>query len=149
MRLLIRFLRDTFELYQSDDTIKGDIIQIKGTDYKIDDNSKSNEGFLGFFDWLRKSQTEIIGIRLCFFEHQAYNSVLVNFPYVQSSFENKCMEIFFTDNIYNFDLSGDQDFTNNYVYISSNGDYLFTFPLDFLKKEELDSLLLYCKHIYL
>jgi hypothetical protein len=123
------------------------ILNLKNVSYTMDTTSKNNDGFIGFFDWLRNNNGLITGIRLCFFEHQLYNEYLIKFPYVKPSFENKCMEILFEGNTYNADLSGDQDFINNYVYESANGEYLFTFGLDHLTEEELNSLLQYCEKI--
>lgn len=143
--LIIRFLNSLFELYYSGNIISNDILNLKGVSYTMDVNSKENKGFIGFFDWLRNDSGLIKGIRLCFFEHQAYNSFLIKFSYVRPSFENKCMEILFEGDTYNFELSGDQDFTNNYVYESANGEYLFTFGLDHLTKKELSSLMEFCE----
>jgi len=97
------------------------------------------------FDWLRKDERTIIGIRTCFFEHQEYNALLEKFKYTKSTYGEKFIEILFTTEGYNPLLSGDQDFTNNYVYTSDNGDYLFTFGLDHLTEYELNSLLKHCE----
>ena len=145
--LIIRFLNNLFELYYSNNIITTNILKLKGVAYTMDANSKENNGFIGFFDWLRNDNSIINGVRLCFFEHQAYNSFLIKLPYVRPSFDNKCMEILFEGNSYNPELSGDQDFSNNYVYESMNGEYLFTFGLDHLSEEELNNILTYCKAI--
>jgi hypothetical protein len=107
--------------------------------------SKENEGFIGFFDWLRLDEFTIIGIRICYFEDLLYNEILLKFPYVIPTFENKCMEILFKGDRYISELSGDQDFTNNYVYQSQAKDFIFTFGLDHLKENELSSLLENCE----
>ncbi len=145
--LIIRFLNTLFQMYYLNDTVTRNNLIIKDVNFIIDSNSKKNEGFIGFFDWLRKDKETIIGIRTSFFEHQEYNKFLVNLPYVNPTFDNKCMEIMFEDTSYNFDLSDDQDSTNNYVYKSDSGEYLFTFGLDNLTEQELNKLLNYCKKI--
>jgi len=145
--LILRFLNDLFELYYVSNIIHANILRLKGINYILDTNSKESEGFIGFFDWLRNDNRQIKGLRLCFFEHQGYNNYLINFPYVKPSFDNKCIEILFEGSTFNIDLSGDQDFTNNYVYESERGEYLFTFGLDHLSQEELNSLLIYCEVI--
>jgi hypothetical protein len=109
--------------------------------------SKENKGFIGFFDWLRKDKSTIVGLRICYFEHQLYNEILIQYPYINPVFENKCMELLFEGDTYDPNLSGDEDFTNNYVYQSEHGDFLFTFGLDHLTNEELSGLLKYCEVI--
>ena len=111
----------------------------------MDKISKESEGFVGFFDWLRLTESQIVGIRICYLEDLPYNQILQQFPYVVPTFENKCMEILFEGNSYNFELSGDQDFTNNFVYKSENNGNLFTFGLDHLTEQEIESLLQYCE----
>ncbi|MBO9592713.1 MAG: hypothetical protein J7599_07355 [Niabella sp.] len=122
-------------------------MKIENIFYSKDFDSKENEGFIGFFDWLRKSDSDITGIRLCYFEHHGYNEALKRYPYVKPANEGKWMEILFENNEYNPDLSGDQDFTNNYVYKSDTNSYLFTFGLDHLTKKELNSLSKFCEVI--
>lgn len=124
-----------------------DTINICNIIYHKDSESKENEGFIGFFDWLRKSETEIIGIRLCYFEHHAYNDLLKKFPYVNIANEGKWIELLFKNQPYDFDLSGDQDFSNTYVYKSEGEEYLFTFGLDYLTKDELNSLQEYYEEV--
>jgi len=143
--LIINFLTNLFNLYYCNSIIMSDVIKIDRLNYIIDSDSKSNEGFIGFFDWLRIDVNTIVGIRLCFFENQWYNDFLIKLAYVVPTFENKCIEVLFEEYTYDSNLSGDQDFTNNYVYKSQKGEYLFTFGLDHLSEGELNSLLKYCK----
>ena len=76
---------------------------------------------------------------MCFFEHHGYNELFRKLPYVKSSFDENCIEIPFNEDTYNADLSGDQDFSQNYIYKSVN-DYLVTFNLDHLTEKEFESL---------
>ncbi|NSL88296.1 hypothetical protein ECE50_015760 [Chitinophaga sp. Mgbs1] len=108
---------------------------------------QKSEGFTGFFDWLRIDQETIVGIRMSFFDDLPYNSILLSKPYVKGVFENKSVELLFREGNVDFDLSGDQDFTNNYVYESANGEYLFTFGVDHLTGNELNILISYCQEI--
>lgn len=136
--LLFCFLASGYKLFDKDIQISDQLI-IDGVTYNLEPQSRESEGFIGFFDWLRKDQDNIIGLRLCFFQHHGYNDLFVQFPYVKATFGGKCLEIEFTEDVYNEDLSGDQDFTQNYVYKSNEG-YLVTFNLDHLSKGELESL---------
>ena len=117
---------------------------IYNNEYWSDIDSKVNNGFLGFFDWLRVDKNTIMGLRLCFFEHQYYNNLLQSFSYVHPTFDHRCMELYFAGDTYDPNLSDDQDFTNNYVFRAKNNEYLFTFGLDHLTIDELDSLIKYC-----
>lgn len=143
--LIVHFLRNMFKLYYVDNIVSSDELTINDATYKKELNSKDNEGFIGFFDWLRADDVAIVGIRICYFESQSYNELLKSFPYIRPTFNGKCMELLFEGDTYNSDLSGDQDFTNNYVFKSEGGDYLFTFGLDHLMDKELSSLLKYCE----
>lgn len=146
--LIILFLNNIFKLYYSHTLKLSDAIKIENNIYTKDSDSKKNEGFIGFFDWLRKTESEIVGIRFCYFDHHIYNSLLKKLPYVSITNKGKWIEILFKDDeSYIHDLSGDQDFTNNYVYESESGQFLFTFGLDHLTEQELGSLLAYCEVI--
>lgn len=145
--LIICFLEQTFKLLYSSYMLTDNVLFINDKHYEVDNNSKENQGFLGFFDWLRIDESTIVGIRISYLEHQLYNEILMQYPYVIPTFGNRCMEIFFKKNIYIPSISGDQDFTNNYVYKSRTEDYLFTFGLDHLTDEELKSLLSNCEII--
>lgn len=139
--LIIILNKKTFSLYITFETV-GESIIINDKKYIKDANSLANEGFIGFFDWLRKDSSTITGIRLCYFEHQGYNQILQSFPFATSCLNyNQCFEILFEGDSYNSELSGDQDFSNNYVFISEDKDYLLTFGIDKLTKAEIDSLL--------
>jgi len=145
--LIILFLKNIFKLYYSSTLVLTDCLKLGGNLYSKDFESSKYDGFIGFFDWLRKSESEIIGIRLCYFEHHMYNNLLHELPYINITYEGKWIEILFENETYDYDLSGDQDFTNNYVYESATGEYLFTFGLDHLTERELSSLLAYCEII--
>jgi len=143
--LIIQFLNSCFQLYYLDHIISPDLLEINNIQYIKDKNSKVSKGFLGFFDWLRLTESKIVGIRICYLEDQPYNRLLQRYPYVTPTFNCRCMEILFEGETYDFNLSGDQDFSNNYVYNSESGSYLFTFGLDHLTKEETNSVLQYCE----
>ena len=145
--LLILFIENAFKLFLCKSIYINDFIILKNKSYKIDSTSKSNEGFIGFFDWLRTNEETIVGIRLNFFDDLNYCNVLINKSFVKSVFENRSIELMFKGEYFNYDLSGDQDFTNNYVYESEDGDYIFTFGLDHLTEDEFISLQEYCEVI--
>lgn len=98
---------------------------------------------MGFFDWLRSDENTIIGIRICFFDYQIINPILKQCANAKISNDEKYIELLFAGKEYDPTLSGDQDFTNNYIYKSNEDDYLFTFGLDHLTENELKSLLNY------
>lgn len=141
---IILFLQNAFKLYYRYDTTVSDLLQINNIDFFMDDRSKELDGFIGFFDWLRKNNHTIVGIRTCFFD-QMYNNLLASFNYTNPTFDGMCIEVLFTDAEYDSSLSGDQDFTHNYVYKSTGEEYLFTFKTDWLTDEELRGLLQHCE----
>ena len=144
--LIIQILKDIFKLFYCDTIVtESDILNVDNEIYKIDFNSRENKGYIGFFDWLRLDENKIVGIRTCYFEDLPYNKFLSTYKYVVSSHNGMCMEILFSNENYDVELSGDQDFTNNYVYSSNSGNYLLTFGLDHLENKELELLIKICK----
>jgi len=145
--LLILFLENSFKLFLCKSLIINDIIIIHNKSFKMDEISKKNEGFIGFFDWLRISEEDIVGIRMFFFDDLAYTASLLEKSYVKGVFDNRSIEILFKGDSFDLDLSGDQDFTENYVYKSDTGEYLIMFRLDHLTENEFHSLLAFCEVI--
>lgn len=141
--LVVQLLNSSFNLFYFDSVISKEFLTVKGEKYNIDISSKHASGFVGFFDWLRSDANSIVGIRISFFSNLPYNEILKKYSYVTASNNDLCMEILFSNNKYIPELSGDQDFGNNYVYNSSLGNYLFTFPLDHLLPDELRGLTKY------
>ena len=90
--LIVHFLRSLFKLYYTDKMVYSEKLIIYNKEYWNDIDSKANNGFLGFFDWLRVDKNAIMGLRLCFFEHQYYNNLLQSFSYVHPTFDHRCME---------------------------------------------------------
>lgn len=142
--LIVHFLKSMYRLYYVNKIISTDILKIDGVFYNKDSSSKQNDGFIVFFDWLRADEQIIVGIRICYFENLPYNKLLMSLPYMRPTFESKCVELLFGESAYPPDISGDQDFTNNYVFKSEGDEYLFTFGLDHLTDKELNCLLKYC-----
>lgn len=139
--LIIRFLDHDFILYYVENGINIDTIVIDQVKFSKDKDSIDLNGFIGFFDWLRSEPSNIIGVRTCYFEHTPYFKLVERFPYIKTSFENRCMELLFENSIYRPELCDDQDSTNNYVFRSnSNNELLFTFSLDGLTESELSLL---------
>jgi hypothetical protein len=145
--LIVRLLIDGFRLYYIKEIISSDTFKIGNVIYSKDLNSKENEGFIGFYDWLRSDEFTIVGVRICYFEHQSYNELLKTLPYLRPTFGGKCLELLFREEAYIPELSGDQDFTNNYVFKSKQGDCLLTFGLDHMTDKELSSLMSYSEVI--
>lgn len=142
--LLIVFSKNTFKLFYLKQFYSTDVVTVEGKKYTIDSQSKENNAFIGFYDWLRSKDAQLVGVRMCFFEHHGYNKFLEQLSNVQPTFDGRCMELMFGNEEYKPEISGDQDFGNNYVYVSNDDEYLITFSTDHLDMQELDSLLSYC-----
>lgn len=145
--LIILISNNSHKLYYSQELILSDSLIIYKNEYISEEGSKKSNGFIGFFDWLRLDSESIVGVRACFFEHQNYNSELKLFPYTQSTFGGRCIEMMFHGDQYDFDISGDQDFGNNFVYVGKTGDYLFTFSMDKLTDNEKSSVIRYSEEL--
>lgn len=147
MMLIIQFLQNTLRLYiyKSKDVFNE--ITINNITYQIEIESKEAQGFIGFYDWLRSDFKEIIGIRLCLFEHHSFNKVLSALPYARNTFDGRCTEFSFVDKGCNQQLATDQDFGGNYFYTSVNNEYLLTANLEYLSSEEYQSLADQCTPI--
>lgn len=137
---IIRFSNIGAKFFLLEDLLDSERLNIENKEFKVMNDSLKNKGFLGFFDWLRYEEKEIVGIRLCPFEHEPVFQLLSSLTYLKKTFNEKCFELLFKGNEFDEKLSGDQDFTNNYVYTSEDGDFLITFRLDGLGKEECNSL---------
>jgi hypothetical protein len=137
--MLLLFLNfDGYKL-QCKDVQISDFLDIDNIIYVLDSQSKKSDGFMGFFDWLRADESTIIGIRMCLFPHQAYIDLFSQLPYLKVTIDARCLEIKFADIEYNETLSGDQDFSKNFIYKADLG-YLVTFNLDHLSSTEIESL---------
>jgi len=146
--LIIQILNNIFKLFYCDTIISTyNVLKIDNEIYSIDILSKENNGFVGFFDWLRLKDSKIVGIRTCYFEDLPYNKILSTYKYIGTTYNGKCFEFLFTGENYVAELSGDQDFTNNFVYISDTNNYLLTFGLDHLEKEELEDIIILCTRL--
>lgn len=102
----------------------------------------SDNDFSGFYDWLRKNNDEIIGIRFWCFD---YISTLIifleKFNYV-NIIKEKAIEIFFNENmVYEKEISNDQDFVSSVIYLSEDkNEIAFSFDISFLNQKEANSL---------
>ncbi len=79
---------------------------------------------VGFFDWLRIDEEQVIGVRLTIFDDELDYLVpeLARPNYVQQLPDSFGVEIFFTkERQYNPDFSNDQDFMDNWIYRSDDG----------------------------
>ncbi len=142
--LIVLFFENFFKLLYCDKMLLPDVLKITTNSYFKDFGSKQSEGIPGFYDWLRKAESDIIGVRFCYFDHHVYDSLLQKFPYIKIANDKKWIELLFENQEYDYAISKDHDFTDNYVHEPENGEYLFTFDLDHLTKHELNSLLKYC-----
>lgn len=86
--------------------------------------------FVGFYDWLRTEQKNVIGVRIDFFsdEFESLKSELLKLSYVSHSDESEAIDIFFLrNNKIDLDKSDDQDFLDNKIYKSYDGTYAISF----------------------
>jgi hypothetical protein len=113
---------------------------LAGTRYVRD---AASDGSDSFFDWLRDGAGGIVGIRV-YFPYLPYQALLQHHPGVSAVNHDRQLEIRFRPGAYRPELSGDQDFSNAYVYRSSSGHWALTFPTDWLTHVELASVLALC-----
>jgi len=78
---------------------------------------------VGFFDWLRTDDELVIGVRLTIFDDELDYLVpeFARPAYVHQP-DSVIVEIFFTEERqFNPELSNDQDFLDNWIYLSTDG----------------------------
>ena len=84
---------------------------------------------VGFFDWLRTDDELVIGVRLTIFDDELDYLVpeFARPAYVHQP-DSVIVEIFFTEERqFNPELSNDQDFLDNWIYLSTDGLYAISF----------------------
>jgi hypothetical protein len=152
--LLLELLPLTCCLYHAPDFVLADgrpprTVRVHGATYHFDVESEG--GFIGFFDWLRADPTGIVGVRLCLLKASHFHSLLGRYPYATAvdvvnadQHAGHYTEIRFEQRAYNPALSGDQDFTSNFVYRGADR-LLLTFPTDYLSAAEWAGLLAKCQ----
>jgi hypothetical protein len=95
----------------------------------------------GFYDFLRKPEAGVIGIRYFHLDHDPrLLRAVENKPYVRL-LPTGAMELyFFSDRSYVPELSADQDFGENMLLRSASGEYAITFGLGSLKPAEVSQV---------
>lgn len=94
---------------------------------------------VGFFDWLRTDENEVIGVRLTILDEELDYLVpeLARPDYVEELPRSVGIEIFFSEERnYNDRNSDDQDFMDNWIYRSDDGTYAISFNAQY----SIDSL---------
>jgi len=85
--------------------------------------------FIGFYDWLRNSEDQIIGVRFFPFEDLAFLYGLARrLDYVSIDETGKGLDIYLSnDRDVDESFSNDQAFGGNRLFSSGEGDYALTF----------------------
>ncbi len=107
-----------------------DIFYLGGREFK----DTGIRTIVGFYDWLRTDEKEVIGVRLTIFDEELDYLVpeLARPNYVQEIIDSVGVEIFFTDERqYNPDYSDDQDFMDNRIYQSADGGLAISFDAEY------------------
>jgi hypothetical protein len=105
------------------------------------------EALWGFLTGSGKTRLVLWGKGYIFLSILSYGKTLFKYPYIKQTFDNRCVELLFGDGVYDPLLSGDQDFTNNYIFRSTDGGVLMAFDLDHLNKRNLKALLVIVKRL--
>jgi hypothetical protein len=94
--------------------------------------------FTGFYDWLRNSKGQILGVRYYPFEdiHFLFD-IVGTLNYIDASRNREVFNIYFSDDrVFDESVSDDQAFGGNKVYQSWSGEYAVSFAatdmVDFL-----------------
>lgn len=152
--LLLELLPLTCCLYHAPDFGLADggppqTVRLHGSTYYFDVESAG--GFIGFFDWLRTDSASIVGVRLCPLDESHFQPLLSRYPYTTAvdfvntyHYAGYYTEIWFEHSAYNPALSGDQDFTSNFVYRNAD-QLLLTFPTNAFSAAEWAGLLARCQ----
>lgn len=86
--------------------------------------------FIGFFDWLRNKEEQIIGVRInTWAEFDIPYKKFEKLKYVSIDTQMKISFYFSDDKLIQESISGDQDFRSNRVYKSVDGNYAISFRM--------------------
>jgi hypothetical protein len=98
--------------------------------------------FTGFYDWLRRADGRVIGVRYLPFEaSRGVGDAVAALPYVEVSADRSSLTIFFSaDRAFEPAASGDQAFGGNRVFVTDDGAYALTFDAGSLDEAERDRL---------
>lgn len=102
---------------------------------------KGNGDWSGFYDWLRDSAGQIVGVRFWPFEQARFLcDFLGRFPYVRVEGSHRFIEIYFrSDRNIAVGRSDDQAFGGNHIF-SADGEWAITFDLKTLASSEAASI---------
>ena len=106
--------------------IEGSSIEMAGTTFR---DSSAGE-WLGFYDWLRTSDNEVIGVRQYVNPDPKVDQILLELARddVLVDKKKRSVEIFFSNRRDYHELeSSDQDFGDNRLFIGDDGSILLTF----------------------
>jgi hypothetical protein len=136
MKYLIAAINEKLDWFWADE-LHPEGLTINGVHYR---NVEGGD-WTGFYDFLRKRDGTLTGIRYWPFEGRSrlWRSVK-NKPHVRARRKGQIELYFSPDRKFAAELSGDQDFGENMVLESDNGGFAITFGLGFLTSPELSQI---------
>lgn len=101
-----------------------------------------NGDWNGFYDWLRGPDSRLLGVRYWpFDERQFLFSVLPQHSYLSME-SGKSIKVYFSDRRdFAEEISADQEFGNDIVFVSENGEYAISFSTKLLSESDIHTLL--------
>lgn len=141
-RCLVMLFKPRPTLYLLED-YPGNKFVVNGESYcRIPARNPSREGYIGLYDWLRSTTGNVIGVRFFLIDECAdfLKEHRKKFSYIKGS--DAYLDIFFNEDYnLNEEISSDQAFGSNSLYVSNQNEYAMTLGTDWLTQFELDSIL--------
>jgi hypothetical protein len=136
-RYLIVFLRERLTLALTE-TPPTEVLHAQGSEYR-----DIGHGHLtGFYDWLREPAGGLIGVCYLPLRETGFPFELAaGFSYVLTPQSPACLEIYFgPDRGYDPKRSDTQDFGDNWVYRSAEGELAISFGTHWLDESDIERL---------
>jgi hypothetical protein len=136
-RYLLVLLRKKLTLAISD-TRPTEILQVDSSTYR----DLGHGDLTGFYDWLRKPNGELVGVCYSPLREIAFPfGTVARFSYVKVPSSPTYLEIYFgPDRAYDPKISDTQDFGDNWVYRSAEGELAISFDMHWLNEADFDRL---------
>ena len=112
-------------------------------DNRLSYDSKGSDGDNGFYDWLRDASGSVIGVRWFPYDEAILRELkyINKYEYIELSSDFLELKLFFSSNrIVDETRSADQDFLENNIYYSEDGEYAISFSMDGLNPREKSEL---------
>jgi len=103
---------------------------------------KSERPWQGFYDWLRDSSSQVLGVRFWLFEDADLQLTdIPSLTYVSSNSSENYVEIYFSaSRQWVQENSDDQDFGDQGCFLSDKGTWAIVFDLSMLNNKEIESI---------